>query len=208
MYETLTAMANTTTFTELDQLKAMAIVNIFETSRPFGEYGALVVLNDGAGLSYGISQFTHRSGSLHAVVRRYLEMGGRVGRPTLIENVARLRSDSVAAILSAEIVITLRDFMVEDRVRAGFGGVLPGERATHAVMGIVYGAMLAFLVPTLAAWWSQPMALAWDPVAAPEWVRLALWLMSAGVFLSGVRDLGAVYGLRASRWPWETSASS
>ena len=101
MYETLTAMANTTTFTELDQLKAMAIVNIFETSRPFGEYGALVVLNDGAGLSYGISQFTHRSGSLHAVVRRYLEMGGRVGRPTLIENVARLRSDSVAAILSA-----------------------------------------------------------------------------------------------------------
>ena len=94
-------MANKTTFTELDHLKAMAIVNIFETSRPFGEYGALAVLNDGAGLSYGISQFTHRSGSLDAVVRRYLEMGGRVGRPTLIENVARLRSDSVAAILSA-----------------------------------------------------------------------------------------------------------
>jgi hypothetical protein len=109
---------------------------------------------------------------------------------------------ALAAVLTAEIVITLRDFMVEDRVRAGFGGVLPGERATHAIMGIVYGAMLAFLVPTLAAWWTQPTALAFEPVAAPQFLTLALWTMAAGVFLSGVRDLGAVYGFRASRWPW------
>ena len=58
----------------------MAIVNIFETGRPFGEFSAVAVLNDGAGISYGISQFTHRSGSLAAVIERYLELDGAVGR--------------------------------------------------------------------------------------------------------------------------------
>ena len=109
---------------------------------------------------------------------------------------------ALALVLVAEIVITLRDFMVEDRVRASFGGVLPGERATHAIMGIVYGAMLAFLVPTLASWWATPAALAVEPAPVPEGLRLALWAMAAGVFLSGLRDLGAVYGLAASAWPW------
>ncbi|PYS87633.1 MAG: hypothetical protein DMF62_11950 [Acidobacteria bacterium] len=66
-------------------LKAMAIVNIFETGKPFGEFAAVAVLNDGAGVSYGISQFTHRSGSLAAVVERYLKLGGNIGR-TLFEN--------------------------------------------------------------------------------------------------------------------------
>ncbi|MGD9563568.1 MAG: chitosanase [Pyrinomonadaceae bacterium] len=88
-------------FTEFDRLKAMAVVNIFETGRPFGEYSALAVLNDGAGLSYGISQFTHRSGSLHSVVRQYLKSGGRVGRGILIENLITLRSTSASSIVSA-----------------------------------------------------------------------------------------------------------
>lgn len=89
------------TFNHLDRLKAMAIVNIFETGRPFGEYSALAVLNDGAGISYGFSQFTHRSGSLHAVVRHYLENGGRVGRSILIDHLLILRSTTVNAIATA-----------------------------------------------------------------------------------------------------------
>jgi hypothetical protein len=95
---------------------------------------------------------------------------------------------ALGLVLLAEIVITLRDFMVEDRVRAGFGGVLPGERATHAIMGILYGAMLAFLLPTLATWWGSPTALVVEPAPVPEGLRLALWAMAAGVFLSGLRD--------------------
>ncbi len=102
-------MANITTFTELDRLKAMAIVNIFETGRPFGEYDALAVLNDGAGISYGISQFTHRSGSLHAVVRHYLENGGRVGRTTFIYNLELLRSTTAASIESASLSARLKN---------------------------------------------------------------------------------------------------
>lgn len=70
-------------FTEKDKLKALAIVHVFETGRPFGDYAACVVLNDGAGISYGINQFTHRSGSLAAVVRNYLRFGGMAGREVL-----------------------------------------------------------------------------------------------------------------------------
>ncbi len=66
-----------------DLLKALAIVNIFETGKPFGEFATIAVLNDGAGISYGISQFTHRSGSLAAVIERYLELDGTVGRHVL-----------------------------------------------------------------------------------------------------------------------------
>ena len=66
-----------------DLLKALAVVNIFETGRPFGEFATVAVLNDGAGISYGINQFTHRSGSLAAVIERYLEIGGTIGRYVL-----------------------------------------------------------------------------------------------------------------------------
>ncbi|MEO8649153.1 MAG: chitosanase, partial [Acidobacteriota bacterium] len=60
------------TFQAIDMAKAFAIVNVFETGRPFGGFASLAVLNDGAGISYGISQFTHRSGALFEVVSRYM----------------------------------------------------------------------------------------------------------------------------------------
>ncbi|NOT46351.1 MAG: hypothetical protein HOP17_01185, partial [Acidobacteria bacterium] len=85
-------------FTDFDKLKAISIVNIFETGRPFGDYSALAVLNDGAGISYGISQFTHRSGALAAVVAQYLKLGGQIGRPVLEEHLELLRSASSLAI--------------------------------------------------------------------------------------------------------------
>lgn len=86
------------TFSDQDKLKALAIVNIFETSRPFGDYAACVVLNDGAGVSYGINQFTHRSGSLRAVVERYLANGGSIGREVLTNRMPILRWATSAAI--------------------------------------------------------------------------------------------------------------
>lgn len=73
-------------FSDKAKLTALAIVHCFETSRPFGDYSAVAVLNDGAGVSYGINQFTHRSGSLYAVVNTYLGDGGLVGREAM-ENV-------------------------------------------------------------------------------------------------------------------------
>lgn len=110
-----------------------------------------------------------------------------------------------AALLAAEIVITLKDFVVEDRVRKPLGGVYQGERVTHAVMGIIYGAMLANLAPVLLAWWREPTALAAQTGDVPRLLAWALTLMSAGVTLSGARDLYAALALPGCAWPWRTS---
>lgn len=98
MQEIFLQITNKMTFTEQDKLKALAIVHIFETSRAFGSYAACVVLNDGAGVSYGIAQFTHRSGSLWEVVDRYLNAGGQIGREVLAAAVPLLKRSNVASI--------------------------------------------------------------------------------------------------------------
>src|SRR5689334_11696802 len=89
----------------------------------------------------------------------------------------------LAGILVAEIILTLADFAVESRVRKPLGDVYAGERVTHAVMGIIYGAIVANLLPVLWRWWSLPTALA-PTVAAPELLRWGLSVIAAGVFLS------------------------
>lgn len=111
----------------------------------------------------------------------------------------------LAALLVAEIIITLCDFVVEDRVRQPLGGVYSGERVTHALMGIIYGAMLAYFIPVLADWWSAPAALAIRSEAIPGALKWALALMSLGVLLSGLRDLCAAWGVPYSAWPWRVS---
>jgi hypothetical protein len=91
------------------------------------------------------------------------------------------------AILGAEIVITLTDFVIETYDR----GVEAGERVTHAVMGICYGAMLALLIPTLARWAMRPTGFALSRMGVPATLRVVMTVMAVGVFLSGVRDLVA-----------------
>lgn len=88
-------------------------------------------------------------------------------------------------ILAAEIVITLTDFVVETHDRH----VEAGERVTHAVMAICYGAMLAMLIPVLAQWSLRPAGFARSTAGVPPALTLAMTLMAAGVFLSGIRDL-------------------
>lgn len=86
------------------------------------------------------------------------------------------------ALLVAEIGITLWDFIEEDKVRR-----LPaGERAMHAVMGIVYGAFLAFLIPEMIAWSGRATGFGPSYHGFPAWMLLVL---ASGVFASGIRDL-------------------
>lgn len=108
----------------------------------------------------------------------------------------------LALVVATEIVITLRDFVVEDRVRQPLGGVYPGERCMHAVMAILYGAVLAHLVPQMLAWWSLPTGLELQPVPVPPPLRGLLGLMAAGVFGSGCRDVYATLRLPGAHWPW------
>jgi hypothetical protein len=108
----------------------------------------------------------------------------------------------LVALFVIEIILTLWDFVVEDWIRKPIGGVYSGERVMHAIMGIVYGAMLATIVPTLRVWWSEPTQLAGPSPVISDALRWIMTVMAVGVFLSGVRDLCASVGLRGSAWPW------
>jgi len=108
----------------------------------------------------------------------------------------------LAAVIVAEIILTLTDFIVEITVRKALGDVYGGERVTHAIMGILYGAMAANLIPALIAWSHLPTALVIDPPAIPAWLRWSLVAMAAGVVVSGLRDLYAALELPHGGWPW------
>jgi hypothetical protein len=108
----------------------------------------------------------------------------------------------LAGVLIAEIILTLTDFVVEITVRKPFGDVYAGERITHAVMGILYGAMIAYLIPVMIEWWRLPSALVLTPPDVSDALRWALVVMAVGVAVSGLRDLYAAYELPHGAWPW------
>jgi hypothetical protein len=87
-------------------------------------------------------------------------------------------------LLLGEIAITLWDFIEEDRIRR----LPPGERAMHAIMGIVYGAFLAFLIPQMFRWSNLDTGFGPSYHGFPAWMLL---LLAIGVLVSGIRDLSA-----------------
>ena len=100
---------------------------------------------------------------------------------------------ALGATFFAEIGITLADFVTEDRVRLPWGGVAPGERSAHALIGILYGGFLALFAPRLIAWASEPTALVLHAESA-AWQRAAFPIMAAGALVMGVRDALASFG--------------
>src|SRR2546423_2164700 len=85
-------------------------------------------------------------------------------------------------LLAFEIVVTLWDFIEEDRTRT----LPPGERAMHAIMGIVYGLFLAHPWPSIRQWAELSTGFASASYGTLSWLLTA---MAAGVLLSGIRDL-------------------
>ena len=61
----------------------------------------------------------------------------------------------VVAVLAAEIIITLTDFVEEDLTRK----LPPSERINHTLLAINYGAILVLLVPVLIRWAWLPTAI-------------------------------------------------
>jgi len=110
----------------------------------------------------------------------------------------------LAAVILVEIVLTLWDFVAEIAVRKSLGDVYAGERVTHAIMGILYGAMTAYLVPALITWWKMPSRLSIALRDIPQLPRWSLLVMALGVLLSGIRDLYAALELHRGGWPWDS----
>jgi uncharacterized protein len=90
----------------------------------------------------------------------------------------------VIAVLVAEVVITLMDFVEEDMSRK-----LPAsERINHTLLALNYGAILVLLLPVLIEWAAQSTAVRsafygfWSVLAA---------VSAAGVSIFGLRDIAA-----------------
>src|SRR5262249_44463112 len=90
----------------------------------------------------------------------------------------------IVAVLLAEIVITLMDFVEEDLSRK-----LPAsERINHTLLALNYGAILALLLPILIGWARQPVGI---KLADHGWLSIAAAICAVGVGLFGLRDLAA-----------------
>jgi uncharacterized protein (TIGR01777 family) len=100
----------------------------------------------------------------------------------------------VIAVLAAEIVITLTDFVEEDLTRK----LPPSERINHTLLAINYGAILVLLVPVLIGW-------AWLPTAIVPAYAGTLSLIAAaaavGASLCGLRDFAATRRLSRMTTP-------
>ena len=155
------------TYTENNKLKALAIVNIFETSKPFGSYAACVVLNDGAGVSYGIAQFTHRSGSLWEVVDRYLNAGGQIGREVLAAAIPLLKRSNVAVIEKLASDSRFKKALIAAAVTREM------KEAQHFVATTRYLRPAIDICTRLG--FTQPLSLAivYDSVVHGSWERIA-----------------------------------
>jgi uncharacterized protein (TIGR01777 family) len=100
----------------------------------------------------------------------------------------------LAAVVIAEIPITLLDFVVEDRTRR-----LPAlERVLHTILAINLGLVLALLAPTLLHWYEAPTAIVSVHYGAFSWL---FSLFAVGVFAWSVRNtLAVLHHRRPAEW--------
>lgn len=87
-------------------------------------------------------------------------------------------------VLMVEILITLWDFVEEDRSRR----LPPSERVLHTLLALNYGAILALMAPVLWGWASEATVL------TPAYYGIYSWLCviaAAGTVVFGARDLAA-----------------
>ena len=84
-------------------------------------------------------------------------------------------------LLVGEVLITLWDFVEEDLSRK-----LPAtERVTHTLLAINYGAILAYLLPALVAWWDKSTGFSSVDYG---WGSVVLSVAALGVMVFAVRD--------------------
>jgi uncharacterized protein len=95
----------------------------------------------------------------------------------------------IAGVLTLEILITLADFVVEDRTRR-----LPAsERVLHTVLALNFGAILAVFAPELYRWWQSAPGVIGVSYGVLSWI---FTLFAAAVLTWSVRNALAVLDLR------------
>jgi len=87
----------------------------------------------------------------------------------------------IIAVLVAEVVITLMDFVEEDLSRK----LPPSERINHTLLAINYGAILVLLLPVLIGWAMQPFGV---NLVYSGLLSIAATACAVGAALCGLRD--------------------
>jgi uncharacterized protein (TIGR01777 family) len=95
----------------------------------------------------------------------------------------------LAALMAAEVVITLKDFLLEDRTRR----LAPSERVLHTVMAMSFGVLAAVIAPLLAGWAQAPTGFR---IEGHGWQSAGTTLFGLGVLAWAVRDLWAAATLK------------
>ena len=94
-----------------------------------------------------------------------------------------------AAILVVELLLTLWDFVEEDRSRD-----LPAtERVTHTILGLNFGAILALLAPELIHWFNSDSGLTFVDHGIYSWI---MTLYGIGVIPFAIREYTSYRSLK------------
>lgn len=96
--------------TDLQKCCAQAIVNVFETGRPLGNYGSVTLLAGDTGhLTYGRAQTTLASGNLHLLIKAYCDAPDAVFADRLRPYLDRLDRCDIALDNDAALRQVLRE---------------------------------------------------------------------------------------------------
>jgi chitosanase len=94
----------------LQKKTAQAIVSIFETGNPLGNYGQVTLLaKDSGHLTYGRAQTTLMSGNLHLLVKAYCEAPGAELASPLSEYLEKLANRDISLDLDQRLRDLLRE---------------------------------------------------------------------------------------------------
>lgn len=100
----------------------------------------------------------------------------------------------IAGVLLFEALVTLIDFVIEDRTRR----LSAFERVLHTVLTLLFGVVLMALAPVLARWFELPTAIV--PTAHGGF-SLLFTAFAAGMAAWGIRDAIAALGhFRPAEW--------
>ncbi|HWE44470.1 MAG TPA: TIGR01777 family oxidoreductase [Caulobacteraceae bacterium] len=99
---------------------------------------------------------------------------------------------ALAALLAAELFITLEDFLVEDRTRR----LPPSERVLHTVMAVGIGIFIAAFAPVFLDWVRLDSGLVVENRGVLGWIAVGMGLLA---MVSGCRDALAALTLRAPK---------
>jgi chitosanase len=140
----------------LQKLTIQAIVNVFETGRPAGDYSRVTIApNDPGHLSYGRSQVTLASGSLARLVREYCSEPGTLHAQELSAYLPRLNACDTSLDTDSTLRLLLREAGADPAMRRVQDTVFdrtywePALRATEALgietalgTGVVYDSFI------------------------------------------------------------------